>query len=64
YFSKSLFVPFLERIPSKNNPSYPEYCQSVGISVDEENVFVLLSTIGRRGPSSFIFEGYRSSGSI
>lgn len=51
-----LFGVFLDRIPLKDNPAYPDYCESQGISVDENNPIVLLTTIGRRGPSTFIFE--------
>ena len=36
--------------------SYPEYCALMGIDVDEQDPFILLTTIGHRGPSSFIFE--------
>ena len=50
------FPSFADRIPSKSNPAYAEYCRSQGISVNEENIIILLGTIGRRGPSSFIFE--------
>ncbi|MCB1082657.1 MAG: HipA N-terminal domain-containing protein [Chlamydiia bacterium] len=57
YLSKTLFTPFKERIPPKDNPAYPDYCASVDISVDEDDPFVLLATLGRRGPSSFVFEG-------
>lgn len=53
--SKSLFPSLKDRIPSKENPAYPEYCSYMGISPDEDNPFVLLSTIGQKGPSSFIF---------
>lgn len=56
YISKTLFSFFSDRIPSRENPSYPDYCISAGISETEENSLVLLSTIGRKGPSSFIFE--------
>lgn len=51
-----LFSSFQDRIPAKENPAYPDYCLSQGISVDEENPIVLLCTIGKRGPSSFVFE--------
>ena len=54
--AKSMFLSLLDRIPSRDNPAYPEYCKTAGIEVDEENELILLSTIGRRGPSSFIFE--------
>lgn len=50
-----LFATFFDRIPSKENPAYKDYCISQGISVDEKNLIVLLTTIGKRGPSSFVF---------
>lgn len=56
YESKTLFRPFAERIPSKENPAYDEYCKSAGISPEEKNLFILLSTIASRGPSSFLFK--------
>lgn len=54
--SESLFIPFSDRIPSQENPAYVEYCEATGISKYETNPFILLTTIARRGPSSFIFE--------
>lgn len=51
-----LFSSLLDRIPEKSNPAYPDYCKSQGISPDEKNPIILLGTIGKRGPSSFIFE--------
>jgi len=56
YQSKQLFRPFADRIPSRENPAYSEYCKSVGISTDESNPLILLSTIASRGPSSFLFK--------
>jgi len=57
YFeSKKMFPSFQERIPLKENPAYPEYCKQFNISPEENNVFILLATIGRKGPSCFIFE--------
>lgn len=57
YFkSHHIFPAFQERIPSKENPAYPDYCKEFDISSEEDNIFVLLATIGRQGPSSFIFE--------
>ena len=51
------FFPSLQdRIPSKSNPAYEDYCQAQGISPNEKNPIVLLGFIGRRGPSSFVFE--------
>ena len=54
--SSTLFPTFLDRIPSKNNPAYKDYCHEWGISENEKDVFILLTTIGRRGPSTFVFE--------
>ncbi len=51
-----LFPSFADRIPSKDNPAYKDYCESQGISVNEENQIILLISIGKRGPSTFIFE--------
>lgn len=54
--SSILFKSLNDRIPSSKNPSYREYCETMGISPRERNPIILLSTIGRRGPSSFVFE--------
>lgn len=51
-----LFPSFVDRIPDKSNPAYNDYCKSQGISPVEKNPIILLGTIGKRGPSSFIFE--------
>ncbi len=51
-----LFASFADRIPSKRNPAYVEYCKECGISPNEKDVIILLSTIGKKGPSSFVFE--------
>lgn len=51
-----LFKSLVDRIPSKENPAYKDYCASQGISLDEQNPIILLGSIGKRGPSSFIFE--------
>jgi len=56
YVSVTLFPSLSDRIPVRENPSYSDYCKSAGISETEKNPLVLLPTIGRRGPSSFIFE--------
>jgi len=55
FISKNLFPSLEDRIPSKKNPAYPEYCLEMEISPDEKDPIILLSTIGRKGPSSFIF---------
>lgn len=51
-----LFKSLLDRIPSKENPAYKDYCLSQNVSPDEKNPIILLGSIGKRGPSSFIFE--------
>lgn len=51
-----IFSSFLDRIPDPENPAYPEYCEHTGIAVNEDNPIILLGTIGKRGPSSFIYE--------
>lgn len=51
-----LFSSFIDRIPLKSNPAYKDYCEYQGISPDEKNLIILLGSIGRRGPSSFVFE--------
>ena len=56
YQSDKLFIPFADRIPSREYPAYIDYCKATGISAQETDPFVLLSAIARRGPSSFIFE--------
>lgn len=52
----TLFIPFADRIPSRENPAYRDYCRTTGISEEETDPFTLLTTIAHRGPSSFIFE--------
>lgn len=51
-----LFPSFLDRIPDKSNPAYKDYCKTQRISPNEKNPIILLGSIGKRGPSSFIFE--------
>ena len=51
-----LFPSFIDRIPDKTNPAYSDYCEAQGISTTEKNPIILLGSIGKRGPSSFIFE--------
>lgn len=51
-----LFRVFSDRIPDKSNPAYNDYCKAQGISPDEQNPIILLGSIGKRGPSSFVFE--------
>ena len=54
--SETLFTAFVDRIPSRENPAFSEYCEATGIAVDEEDPFILLTHIAHRGPSSFVFE--------
>lgn len=51
-----LFPTLMDRIPHKLNPAYPDYCKAQGISPSEKNLIILLGAIGKRGPSSFVFE--------
>lgn len=55
FTSEKLFPSLQDRIPLIQNPAYPDYCFAMGIEPTEQDPLVLLSTIGRRGPSSFIF---------
>lgn len=55
FTSKKLFSSLEDRIPSTQNPAYPEYCMIMGIDPKERDPLILLSTIGSKGPSSFIF---------
>ncbi len=55
FSSDKLFPSFEDRIPSTQNPAYPEYCLAMGIDPNERDPFILLSTVGSKGPSSFIF---------
>ncbi len=56
YQSDTLFIPFADRIPCRENPAYVDYCKATGIEVAETDPLILLPTIAHRGPSSFIFE--------
>jgi HipA-like protein len=55
FSSDKLFPSFEDRLPSIQNPAYPEYCLAMGIDPNEQDPFILLSTVGSKGPSSFIF---------
>ena len=54
--SKELFDIFLDRIPSRKNSAYEDYCKQVGIDINEDDEMLLLATLGAKGPSSFIIE--------
>ncbi|MBI5273488.1 MAG: HipA N-terminal domain-containing protein [Chlamydiales bacterium] len=56
FVSKDLFESFVDRLPSRDNPSYKDYCLAENIDINEQDPFILLTTIGKRGPSSFVFE--------
>ncbi len=56
FLSQELFPSFLDRLPDPDNPAYRDYCSAAGISTEINDPIVLLATIGKRGPSSFIFE--------
>jgi HipA-like protein len=55
FSSRSLFSTFEDRIPSRKNPAYSEYCKMVGIDPSEDDLLTLVATLGQKGPSSFIF---------
>jgi DNA-binding XRE family transcriptional regulator len=52
---KKMFESFLERLPSKQNPEYANYCKIWDIPPEENDPMLLLVTVGNRGPSSFLF---------
>lgn len=56
FYSKELFPTLQDRIPDKENPAYVDYCAVQGIDIEEQRPLVLLATIGKRGPSCFVFE--------
>jgi HipA-like protein len=56
-----LFPAFIDRIPDKSNPAYNDYCEALGVATTEKNPIILLGAIGKRGPSSFVFEPVYSS---
>lgn len=53
---KKIPQSFASRIPPRTSSNYVRYCEERGISPNENNDFVLLTTIGHKGPSSFVFE--------
>jgi HipA-like protein len=55
FTSQKLFPSLEDRIPSQQNPAYFEYCQLMGVDPKERDPIILLSTIGKKGPSSFVF---------
>lgn len=60
-----LFAALLDRIPERANPAYADYCHAQNISVAEQNPIILLGSIGRKGPSTFVFEAvYKDNFSI
>src|SRR5688572_13987600 len=50
FSSDKLFPSFEDRIPSVQNPAYPEYCRAMGIDPKERDPLILLSTVGSKGP--------------
>ena len=57
YFSsETLFPSFADRLPDPNNPAYEDHLYLSDISLNTSDPILLLTTIGKRGPSSFIFE--------
>lgn len=61
FVSRELFPSLADRIPSRRNPAYGDYCRQWGIDPKEDDPFMLLATIGRRGPSTFVFENESTS---
>src|SRR3990167_2011348 len=61
FISNDLFHSFEDRIPSRNNPAYKEYCEMVGIKPSEKDPLTLVATLGQQGPSSFIFSPAQKS---
>jgi HipA-like protein len=56
FFSQELFPSFADRLPDPDNPAYAEHCTAAKIIVTTADPIVLLATVGKKGPSSFIFE--------
>lgn len=56
YRSYTLFPELRDRIPSRENKAYPEYCQQMGIAPDEQDEMILLRTLGKRGASRIVIE--------
>lgn len=54
--STNLFPEFLDRLPSRQNAAYLDYCHAVGISPDETDEMILLAKLGKGGPSKFTVE--------
>ena len=54
--SETLFESLKDRIPSKQNPAYKDYCDHFDIDVNESDELILLSTIGSKGASNFVLE--------
>lgn len=44
-----------DRLPSVDNPRYEELCSAWGISKDEKDLLILLSTLGHKSASSIEF---------
>ncbi|HAR42574.1 MAG TPA: hypothetical protein DCS07_08080 [Bdellovibrionales bacterium] len=59
-----IFPSLLDRIPSRDNPAYEEYCRAQGVDPKENNPIILLTTIGKRGPSTFVFEAVYAENDI
>lgn len=57
FISDRLFASFEDRIPSRENSAYPDYCRQMGIDVSESDPLILLAALGHQGPSSFLLYG-------
>lgn len=56
FTSDTLFPSLADRLPHPDNPAYVDYCTTAGVAVTVKDPIILLATIGKRGPSSFVFE--------
>lgn len=57
--SKSFFQSLEDVMPDRKNAAYKDYCKQAGISLEETDKLKLLTTIGKRGASKFVFEEER-----
>lgn len=56
--SKDFFKSLDDLLPDRRNPAYNMYCKKAGILPQETDKLKLLTSIGKRGPSKFVFEEF------
>ncbi len=56
HVSKSFWTSLNEALPPRDTAHYKDYCDAAGIDIKETDPLILLSTVGKRGASSFVFE--------